>query len=63
MSVALLELELENFQIFRTFWRGCVIYKANIALKGLKEILRTVLYTNMTPTKTPMCLEPLNIAF
>ena len=50
-------------QYLEQSWRGCLIYKANFAPKGLMEIPRPLLYTNMTPTKTPMCLEPLNIAF
>ena len=71
LSVALLELELENYQIFRTailgksqIWRGCVILLiANFFVLAVMKNPKPLLYTNMTPTKTPIASEPLNLAF
>ena len=63
LSVAHREAKLEIVDKFRTgtgSQNGN--YTANFTPKGLRKILKALLYTNMTPTKTPIPSKPPNLA-
>ena len=63
LSVAFQEAKLEIVGKFRTgTGRQNGYYAANFTSKGLRKILKALLYTNMTPTKTPIPSEPTNLA-
>ena len=63
LSVAFQEAKLEIVGKFRTgTGRQNGYYAANFTSKGLRKILKALLYTNMTPTKTAIPSEHPNLA-
>ena len=63
LSVAHREAKLEIVDKFRTGTGSQnENYTANFTPKGLRKILKALLYTNMTSTKTPIPSEPIILA-
>ena len=62
LDVAHLEPKIKIFiNVEQNFYSWA--HFGNFGPRGLTKNLRPLLYTNMTPTKTPIASEPLNLAF